>query len=334
MFAARSECDALQSAGAGSLVALQLLLQTAKAVPAVTILLYFTDNCLMDLTDSALIRRHSKPVSEDLMAPEWAAWVGADGAAAEPEPMPPLSFSLAPPLVYQSSIWGPSALECRAMTLPMFDWVWPGEVCAGLLGACWVSADAGARRFFACQAAKKRCSPDMLPSHDGVPQDFTDGSPQRRDGLSVVPWEERQPQLVFRGSNKPDSIPFSNNRGLKSIRGRAAALALSHPKLLNIKLFDPGCKQSQPPNCRDADVGVQYYGRYLTWMDQVEYKYQLDLDGHGTTFRVKHLLQSGSLVFKVDSPLAQNWMSELRPWVHFIPVSWHDFGALTCLQLG
>ena len=97
-------------------------------------------------------------------------------------------------------------------------------------------------------------------------QDFSDGSPQRRDGLSVVPWEERQPQLVFRGSNKADSIPFSNNRGLKSIRGRAAVLASSHPKLLDIRLFDPACKQSQPPNCRDADVGVQYYGRLVLTM--------------------------------------------------------------------
>lgn len=84
-------------------------------------------------------------------------------------------------------------------------------------------------------------------------------------------------------------------------------------------------------------------------MQQFEYKYQFDIDGHGGTFRLKHLMISGSLVFKVDSPINQFWMPHLRPWVsdaadgsnlhswslyckspvllqvHYIPVSWHDF---------
>ena len=48
--------------------------------------------------------------------------------------------------------------------------------------------------------------------------------------------------------------------------------------------------------------------------EQLQYKYQLDLDGHGGTFRLKFLMLSGSLVFKVDSPLYQHWMADLVPW--------------------
>lgn len=88
--------------------------------------------------------------------------------------------------------------------------------------------------------------------------------------------------------------------------------------------------------------------RFLSYADQLAYKYQLDLDGHGGTFRFKHLLLTGSLVFKVDSPMNQFWMPQLIPWVrlfdplaltgiglthylcqtkqvHYIPVRWHDF---------
>ena len=53
----------------------------------------------------------------------------------------------------------------------------------------------------------------------------------------------------------------------------------------------------------------------MTWEEQLQYKYTLDIDGHGGTWRLKHLFLSGSLVFKVDSPINQFWMPHLEPWV-------------------
>jgi hypothetical protein len=65
--------------------------------------------------------------------------------------------------------------------------------------------------------------------------------------------------LVFRGGIKSDSIPFSSNSGLKSIRGRAAHLALEFPTLLDIKLTDPVCSPPVPPNCRDPKLSLELY---------------------------------------------------------------------------
>ncbi|KAI3432635.1 hypothetical protein D9Q98_004181 [Chlorella vulgaris] len=98
---------------------------------------------------------------------------------------------------------------------------------------------------------------------------------------------------------------------------------------MDIKLTGPGCRDPDPPNCKTPELSVDLFDsspqRHLTKEQQFEYKYQLDIDGHGGTFRLKHLLISGSLVFKVDSPINQFWMPHLRPWIHYIPVSWHDF---------
>ena len=64
------------------------------------------------------------------------------------------------------------------------------------------------------------------------------------------------------------------------------------------------CERHRCPTCRR-----------LTWEEQLQYKYTLDIDGHGGTWRLKHLFLSGSLVFKVDSPINQFWMVHLEPWV-------------------
>jgi hypothetical protein len=53
------------------------------------------------------------------------------------------------------------------------------------------------------------------------------------------------------------------------------------------------------------------------------YKYTLDVGGHGGTSWLGTLtaMSTASLVFRVDSPMADFYDAELKPWVHYVPVA-------------
>ena len=54
------------------------------------------------------------------------------------------------------------------------------------------------------------------------------------------------------------------------------------------------------------------------------YRYLLNVDGLGPSSRLRNQLLSGSLIFKVDSPLNAYYMEDMKAWVHYIPVSWAE----------
>lgn len=125
-------------ASAGSLVTLQMSMHLSGVLPDVTVVLYFSDNCMYDncmytnncmynLSDSALVK-HFTTGPLDSITPAWRAWL-ADDEKPDLGVVPPLNVSIAPALHYQSSNWNPSSLDCRVVAFPLFDWVWPGQVC-------------------------------------------------------------------------------------------------------------------------------------------------------------------------------------------------------------
>lgn len=57
-----------------------------------------------------------------------------------------------------------------------------------------------------------------------------------------------------------------------------------------------------------------------------QYRYVLNMDGFGASSRLRTQMLSGSLIFKVDSPLMSHYMEGLKPWVHYVPVSWGNLG--------
>lgn len=54
------------------------------------------------------------------------------------------------------------------------------------------------------------------------------------------------------------------------------------------------------------------------------YAYGFNVDGYGPSSRLRTQLAAGILVFKVDSVLQAHYMEGMKPWVHYIPVSWGD----------
>ncbi len=58
----------------------------------------------------------------------------------------------------------------------------------------------------------------------------------------------------------------------------------------------------------------------LTCFSSAQYKYQMNMDGTVAAYRFPYLLISDSLVFKQDSIYYEHFYSDLRQWVHYIPV--------------
>merc|ERR1719301_403970 len=64
---------------------------------------------------------------------------------------------------------------------------------------------------------------------------------------------------------------------------------------------------------------------FLPMEQQLAFRYTLEMDGGGSTWRFKNALLGGFLVFKVDSDNSQFWSDSLQPFVHYIPVSKEGF---------
>ena len=124
-----------------------------------------------------------------------------------------------------------------------------------------------------------------------------------------VPWSDRKSQLVWRGS--------TTSYGARNPRRALLQLARLHPRLID---------------ARSTDTGA-----YLLSMErQGEYKYAISLPGQMMAYawRVPELFLRGFLVFHVLSAADPEWMCDLRPYVHFIPVPLASNGQLDTRLLG
>lgn len=60
---------------------------------------------------------------------------------------------------------------------------------------------------------------------------------------------------------------------------------------------------------------------------QLQYKYQINIDGTVAAYRLPYLLAGDSVVLKQDSGYYEHFYNELRPWEHYIPIR-ADLGDL------
>lgn len=166
-------------------------------------------------------------------------------------------------------------------------------------------------------------------------QDFTQGSPWRADSFPPVPWEQRKRVLLWRGGML--SWDQSRPRGLR--------LGLLHPDIFDIKVPWSGHQQlttmdevcaAYKRSISDAKLSfvkgatfgstecAAVMGDFVNQQQQLGYRYVLDMDGAGSTFRVKNALLSGSLLFRVESGASQFFFPDLVPYVHYVPVPLED----------
>mmetsp|Transcript_37922 Transcript_37922/g.60813 ORF Transcript_37922/g.60813 Transcript_37922/m.60813 type:complete len:499 (-) Transcript_37922:361-1857(-) len=178
-----------------------------------------------------------------------------------------------------------------------------------------------------------RCKSTVgFPSYDWwwPGQSFQPKAQTRMDLAPIIPWSEKHPVLLFRGNlNSWDGM-------------RIAALWSSHqhPEFIDGKLVElhPGtCElflrttevwgQRRPSEVNFAENCSDIVGKYMLPQDFARYKYWLDIDGHGASFRYKNYLFGDAVIFKVESEYYQHFHRALQPWVHYIPVPKFNFIA-------
>ena len=131
-----------------------------------------------------------------------------------------------------------------------------------------------------------------------------------------LPWENRLSQMVWRGGAN-DGV-YTPDNWTEIPRGTLVHLAnTKHPDLINANF-----SVYYPWVVRDQNFFISKIPpSSLLPTTQMEYKYQIDIDGITATFTsLSWKLLSGSVVFKQQSTHIMWFHPALEPWKHYIPV--------------
>ena len=98
--------------------------------------------------------------------------------------------------------------------------------------------------------------------------------------------------------------------------------ALSSAKVLGGEWLDARFTDVDAGPCGDA-LPLALRGDALTHVQRQHYKYALDTGGvgGGSGLATLEAMAAASLVFRVESPLADFYAAELQPWTHYVPVA-------------
>jgi len=146
-------------------------------------------------------------------------------------------------------------------------------------------------------------------------------------------WESKIPKLFWRGRD-------SRQERLDLIH-----LGRDHPDLFNVSLTNffffrdqeqtYGPKQDPVSFFKFFDVTSCFCFTFFVLSNVIhqisglnvwdvlipeQYKYQLNLDGTVAAYRFPFLLAGDAVTFKVHSEYMEHFYSDLKPWVHYIPV--------------
>ncbi|KAJ7701083.1 hypothetical protein B0H17DRAFT_1045961 [Mycena rosella] len=151
-----------------------------------------------------------------------------------------------------------------------------------------------------------------------------------------IPWDAKIPRLYWRGKSSGGRISGTNYRAFP--RFRAVDIGRENLDLMDVALSGFHASLCDD-DCDAAAIKAEYNitGTSTPRETVYGYKYALDLDGNSFSGRYLGLLRSGSLVFKVPSPVcilqtielltraqttifAEYFNDWLRPFEHYIPV--------------
>ena len=141
-----------------------------------------------------------------------------------------------------------------------------------------------------------------------------------------IPWENKKPTAVFRGSTTGCGVSVETNMRLK-------VSYLSHitqPDEQGVPYLDAGItKWNLRPRKLQDNIYLQTIDKdklpfqlatRLSPKQQSEYKYIINIDGHVTAFRLSIELSMGSVILWVKTKW-KIWYSDLlEPYKHYVPV--------------
>ena len=153
----------------------------------------------------------------------------------------------------------------------------------------------------------------------------------RTEGDDVVAWStNRRNVVVWRGAATSRGALFNADGTPRSTRAVALALSERRPDLFDARFAgrndDLQLKAAERDEVRRRHWGADGTG-FLTWRGLQNFRAMLVLDGNTLPDRLPFAMFSMTAVLKQESPLREAWYSELRPYVHYIPVR-HDLSDL------
>ena len=138
-----------------------------------------------------------------------------------------------------------------------------------------------------------------------------------------VPWDERQPIALWRGSTT--GIPEDRTVGWRSLpRIRLCQIARSPSSRAMIDAGITAITQIADPGAADELREAGLMAPHLAAGQFNRYKYQIDIDGNTNSWPgLFYKLLTGSPVLKIASPQGyrQWYYDQLRPWINFVPVT-------------
>ena len=160
------------------------------------------------------------------------------------------------------------------------------------------------------------------------------------DRSTLVPWEEKVDKVVFRGSA---SFSFAVDNWFSNARFRAVQLSNAHPDLLDLGMTAVHPKPMPPLTAGPKDLDTAYFpqptnddilreagiqlSKQMTFYEQSQYKYIIDIDGGLGSSRRIAMLQTGSVPLLTESHWFCTHNKLLVPWVHYVPIA-EDFSDL------
>ncbi|KAK6974383.1 CAP10 domain-containing protein [Favolaschia claudopus] len=147
---------------------------------------------------------------------------------------------------------------------------------------------------------------------------YSSGWSGKFDRPSEVAWDDKKPQLYWRGTSNGGHIYGDNHH--KFSRFRLVKIAQNNPDIIDAKMnafWEWHCTDDcdRDPIIEEYDIGGDGRPREEVY----QYKYLLDVDGNTFSGRYLGLLRSGSLVFKATA-FEEYFDDWLRPYEHYIPV--------------
>jgi len=134
-----------------------------------------------------------------------------------------------------------------------------------------------------------------------------------------IPWEQKIPQLFWRGYPMGFQHDYSLHGWKSTPRGKACYLSHVYPHLINAGFY-----VNDHTFIRDAKKRekIDIFKPWISQEDVMKYKYQISIDGHTCSYPgLQWKLLSKCTVFLQQTNDIMWFYSQIQPWVHYIPVN-------------
>ncbi|QZA58137.1 glycosyl transferase family 90 [Candidatus Rhabdochlamydia porcellionis] len=132
-------------------------------------------------------------------------------------------------------------------------------------------------------------------------------------------WKSKRQVVFFRGA---DNGVFDRVNWRSCSRPALVALSLKYPDLIDARFTHLVEWQDKDSSIRDLMIKEGMLGERVPLREFSIYRYLIDVDGHtANTPRTALFLYSGSVLFKQTTDNILWFYSQLKPYVHYIPVA-------------